>query len=345
VSAGGYPPSVIRVRRYLEDGEVTEEIDPDDVSECLDQRGALLWVDVEQPTADDVECLAKEFDVHHLAAEDLLEPSLRPRLARFADHLLLVVRDPWFKEGRFDSREVDLVFGDGWLITVRKPGEEGAPPTSVSDLIDRFERRRRQEGASDEGFLLYVVLDAIVDRFFEVSDVVEERLSDVEADIFSDRRPRRIDHLGGDVGITERLYRLRQDLVGFRRSVAPLREALAPLLRGEAPFIGDEAVIHLRDVYDLVVRATEMVEAQRDLLNGALDAHLSITSNRMNLVMKQATSWGAILILSSLVAGIYGMNFEHMPELHLRYGYLYALGLMAVITLALYVTFKRRDWL
>jgi magnesium transporter len=337
---------VIRVRRYFDNGEVTEEIDPDDVSECLDQRGALLWVDVEQPTADDVECLAKEFDVHHLAADDLLEVSQRPRLSNFGDHYFLVVRDPWFGDGRFDSRETDLIFGDGWLITVRKPGEEGAPPTPASDVIQRFERLRSQEGATDEGFLLYVVLDTIVDRFYEVSDAVEDRLDRIEGDIFADRRPARTDPThGGDVGITEALYRLRQDLVAFRRTVAPLREALSPLLRGEAPFLGEMAVIHLRDVYDLVVRATDVVEAQRDLLNGALDAHLSITSNRMNLVMKRATSWGAILILSSLVAGIYGMNFDHMPELHWRYGYPYALGLMAVITVALYVTFKRRDWL
>jgi magnesium transporter len=337
---------VIRVRRYLENGEVDEELDPGDVSDCLNQRGALLWVDVEHPTADDVECLTKEFDVHHLAAEDLLEPSQRPRLTRFDDHFLLVVRDPWFDEGRFDSRETDLVFGDGWLITVRKPGEEGAPATPASEVIDRFERLRRLEGATDEGFLLYVVLDAIVDRFFEVSDAVEERLDHIEREIFSDRRPRRVDLLhGGDAGITEQLYHLRQDLVSFRRSVAPHREALAPLLRGEAPFLGDVAVIHLRDVHDLVVRATEMVEGQRDLLNGALDAHLSIASNRMNLVMKRATSWGAILVSATLIAGIYGMNFRHMPELEWRFGYPFALGLMAAITVLLYVTFKRRDWL
>jgi magnesium transporter len=336
---------VIRVRRYFENGEVDEELDPADVSECLGQRGALLWVDVEHPTTDDIECLAKEFDVHHLAAEDLLEPRQRPRLTRFNTHFLLVVRDPWFKAGRFDSREVDLVFGDGWLITVRKPGEEGAPPTSCSEVVDRFERLRAQEGATDEGFLVYVFLDAVVDRFFEVSDAVEERLDRIEADIFSEHPRQPAAAEDDDAGITERLYWLRQDLVGFRRSISPLREALAPLLRGEAPFLTDVAVIHLRDVNDLVLRAIEVVEAQRDLLNGALDAHLSITSNRMNLVMKQATSWGAILVTATLIAGIYGMNFRHMPELDWRFGYPFVLGLMAAVTIVLYVTFKRRDWL
>jgi magnesium transporter len=337
---------VIRVRRYYEDGRVDEEIDPAEVSECLAVREALLWVDVESPTSDDIACLAREFDVHHLATEDLLEPAQRPRLSRYATHYLLVVRDPWFAGQRFSSRELDLVFGDGWLITVCKPGEEGAPPTARTEIIDRFERMRGTEGATDEGFLLYVILDTIVDRFFEVSDAVEERLDAIENDIFAVNRPRRVDPgSGGDLSITERLYFLRQDLVGFRRTVAPLREALAPLLRGEAGFIGDTALVYLRDVYDLVVRATEIVEAQRDLLNGALDAHLSIVSNRMNLVMKRATSWGAILVAPTLLAGIYGMNFAHMPELRWYFGYPLALGLMAAVMAVLYVTFKRRDWL
>ncbi|HEY0399356.1 MAG TPA: CorA family divalent cation transporter, partial [Acidimicrobiia bacterium] len=148
-----------------------------------------------------------------------------------------------------------------------------------------------------------------------------------------------------DLSITERLYRLRHDLIGYRRIVSPLRDALNPLLRREVDFIGEEAIVHLRDVYDHVVRAIELGEAHRDLLNGALDAHLALVSNRMNLVMKKATSWGAILVCATFVAGVYGMNFKNMPELDWRFGYPMALGIMGLISLVLYVTFKRRDWL
>jgi magnesium transporter len=133
--------------------------------------------------------------------------------------------------------------------------------------------------------------------------------------------------------------------VSFRRVVAPLREALTPLLRGEVPFVGDVALIHLRDVYDLAVRATDTVDALRDLLNGALEAHLSLMSNRMNLVMKQATSWGAILVMATLVAGIYGMNFDNLPWNGKREGFVFALVLIAVCTGVLYRMFKRRGWL
>ncbi|HEY3239387.1 MAG TPA: magnesium transporter CorA family protein [Acidimicrobiia bacterium] len=336
---------MIRVRRYHEDGRVDEEINPAEVSECLGTRGALLWVDVEYPSADDVKCLAEEFDVHHLAAEDLLEPSPRPRLGRFGDHFLVVAHNTRLEGGRLATCEVDLVFGDGWLISVRKPGSEGVGPMPVEPILERFERQREEDGATDEGFLLYVVLDVLTEGFFDTAEALEDRLDAIEAVIFTDRDTA----LRGDGplagGITEQLYHLRRDLVGFRRVVAPLREALTPLLRGEIRFVGEAALIHLRDVYDMAVRATDMVDALRDLLNGALEAHLSILSNRMNLVMKQATSWGAILVVGTLVAGIYGMNFDNFPWNETRQGFFFALALMAVCTAALYRLFKQRDWL
>jgi magnesium transporter len=337
---------VIRVRRYQESGEVHEHLDPADVSECLGDHGALLWVDVEDPTADDIACLTEEFHVHHLAAEDLTEPAPRPRLAMFDTHYLLSVRDCIFEGGQFSTREVDLLFGDGWLLSIRNVGDGGEPPMPVDEVVQRFERARKLGGATDEGFLLFVFLDTIVDRFFDVSDAVEERLEAIEDDIFFDPDGRAVSaRAPADRSVTERLYRLRHDLIGYRRVVSPLRDAVNPLTRNEVGFLGEAAVLHLRDVYDHVVRAIELAEAHRDLLNGALDAHLSLVSNRMNLVMKRATSWGAILVCATLVAGIYGMNFKHMPELNWIFGYPVALGTMALISTLLYVTFSRKDWL
>ena len=341
---------MIRVRRYHESGAVDEELDPTDVSGCLERSDALLWVDVEDPTPDDIECLTEEFGVHHLAEEDLTESAPRPRLARFDNHLLLSVRDCVFEDGGFGSREVDFLFGDGWLISLRRRGQHGEAPMPVKGVIERFERTRKEDGVTDEGFLLYVFLDVIVDRFFDVSDAVEDRLEAVEDAIFFDPDAEPVPgspraNAPADVSITERLYRLRHDLIGYRRVVSPMRDALNPLLRKEVDFIGDNAIVHLRDVYDHVVRAVELGEAHRDLLNGALDAHLALVSNRMNLVMKKATSWGAILVCATFVAGVYGMNFKNMPELDWRFGYPMALGIMGLISLVLYVTFKRRDWL
>jgi magnesium transporter len=336
---------MIRVRRYYEDGRVEEQVDPAEVSECLGTRGALLWVDVENPSVEDVKVLAEEFDVHHLAAEDLLEPSPRPRLGRFGDHFLVVAHDTRLVGGRLATCEVDLVFGDGWLISVRKPHPAGAGPMPVEPIVEHFERQRGEEGATDEGFLLYIVLDGLAEGFFATAEALEDRLDAIEAVIFTDGGP--APRPGGPLpgGVTEQLYHLRRDLVGFRRVVAPLREALTPLLRGEIRFVGEAALIHLRDVYERAVRATDMVDALRDLLNGALEAHLSIMSNRMNLVMKKATSWGAILVVATLVAGIYGMNFDNFPWNDQRKGFYFALALIALCTVALYRVFKQRDWL
>jgi len=335
---------MIRVRRYHGDGRVDEQIDPGDVSECLGARGALLWVDVEDPSAEDVAVLAHEFDVHRLAADDLLEPSPRPRLGRFGDHFLVVAHDTRLQAGRLATCEVDLVFGDGWLISVRKPHPGGAGPMPVEPVVERFERQRWEEGATDEGFLLYVVLDVLAEGFFGTAEALEDRLDAIESVIFTEGSPT---PGSGDrlTGVTEQLYHLRQDLVGFRRVVAPLREAITPLLRPEIHFLSEAALIHLRDVYDMAVRATDQVDALRDLLNGALEAHLSIMSNHMNLVMKQATSWGAIIVVATLVAGIYGMNFDNIPWNGRREGFIFALALMAACTTLLYRMFRRRDWL
>ncbi|MGH9034843.1 MAG: magnesium transporter CorA family protein [Acidimicrobiia bacterium] len=337
---------MIRVRRYHEDGRVDEEINPAEVSECLGARGALLWIDVEHPSAEDVAVLTEEFGVHHLAAEDLLEPSPRPRLGRFGDHFLLVAHDTRLDGGRLVTCEVDLVFGDGWLISVRKPHPGGARPMPAEMIAESFERQRCEEGATDEGFLLYVVLDVLTEGFFDTAEALEDRLDAIEAVIFT-AEGSGVPGPGGPLTgrVTEQLYHLRQDLVGFRRVVAPLRETLTPLLRGEIRFVGEAALIHLRDVYDMTVRATDMIDALRDLLNGALEAHLSIMSNRMNLVMKQATSWGAILVVATLVAGVYGMNFDNVPWNGKREGFFFALFLIAVCTAVLYRLFKRRDWL
>jgi magnesium transporter len=335
---------VIRVRRYHESGRVDEQVDPSDVSNCLGASDTLVWVDVENPTADDITCLTEEFGVHHLVEQDLTESAPRPRLARFDNHVLFSVRDCLFENGVFSSREVDLLFGDGWLISLRRVGDRGEEPMPVKKVIEQFERTRKEDGVTDEGFLAYVFLDQIVDRFFDVSDAVEDRLEAIEDDIFFDPDDGRTD-APADRSVTERLYRLRHDLISYRRVVSPLRDALNPLLRQEVDFIGQEAIVHLRDVYDHVVRAIELGEAHRDLLNGALEAHLSLVSNRMNLVMKQATSWGAILVCATLVAGIYGMNFKNMPELSWRFGYPMALGSMALISVVLYRTFKRKGWL
>ena len=215
-----------------------------------------------------------------------------------------------FVDEVLQNREVDVVFSDGWLLSVRHSNGAAMAPAG-KEALARFERQRGEHGSNDEGFLLWAILDVIVDRYFDVTTAIDERLDDIE-DVVFDRT--------ADV-IPREIFTLRRSIVAFRRAVGPLREVLAQLLRKEVECIGDEAIAHLQDVYDHTLRVLDLIESQRELLTGLLEGQLAVQSNQMNRVMKATSSWGAILIASTLIAGIYGMNFRHMPELEWAFGY------------------------
>jgi len=297
----------------------------------------LLWILADGEDSASVDRVVEILDLDPLVADDLHNANQRTKLECYTDYCHVSVRDCTLDGNRLDAREIDVVFGDGWLLSVAErplPGPQSESP--LHEVKDRFARHRGERGADDEGFLLWALLDVIVDRYFEITDTIDDRLDDVEDIVFSDRV--------GD-NIPRELFDLRRSMVAFRRAVAPLREVLSELLRGDVGYIGEHALTHLQDVYDHVLRITDLIESQRDLLTGLLEAHLAVVSNRMNQVMKLTSSWGAILIVGTLIAGIYGMNFTHMPELRWRFGYVYALLLMAVSTALLYRMFKRRGWL
>jgi magnesium transporter len=226
--------------------------------------------------------------------------------------------------------EIEMFVGPGWLVTV---GPEGYSTESVRT---RFERVHVDKPTV--GYLVYVLLDEIVDGYFNATDDMEDSLEALEERIFSDDLPQ-------EQNIQHDLFEVRRKLLEFRRVVVPLRDVVQVLLRREADWVDDVTATHMQDVYDHVLRAADVIDSQRELMGNAVDAHLAIISNRVNDVMKRMTSWGAILLGSTLVAGIYGMNFDHMPELHWRFGYAFALGLMALITVVGFRSFKRRGWL
>jgi magnesium transporter len=306
--------------------------------DAIDPKKAPLWVDCVDPTDAELDSLTAQFQISHITAEDLHHGGQRTKLEHFREHFHVAVHDCLLVEDRLVTREIDIVFGDGWVLSVRQRSDDpdNPAPFELDPVVHRFEVERTSEAADDEGFLIWAFLDVIVDRYFDISDRFDDRLDDVEEIVFSATT-------GDD--IPREVFDLRRVMVNFRRVVAPLREVLAALLRREATCIGDEAIAHLQDVYDHVLRATDWIETQRDLLTGLLEADLAVVSNRMNKVMKRMTSWGAILLGSTLIAGIYGMNFRTIPELDWAFGYPFALGLMLTLTIVLYTWFKRRDWL
>jgi magnesium transporter len=315
-----------------------EEVPTDALVEAIEPNKALLWVDCADPTAAELDSLTAQLQISRIAAEDLHQGGQRTKLEHYREHFHVAVHDCILVENKLVTREIDIVFSDGWVLSVRQPSDapEHPEPFGIESVVRRFEVERTTEQAKDEGFLIWALLDVIVDRYFDVADRFDDRLDEVEEIVFSTTQ-------GDD--IPREVFDLRRGMVHFRRAVAPLREVLAALLRREADCLGEAAIVHLQDVYDHVLRATDWIEAQRDLLTGLLEADLAVVSNRMNKVMKRMTSWGAILLGSTLIAGIYGMNFESMPELNWKFGYAFAVGSMLALTIFLYTWFKRRDWL
>jgi magnesium transporter len=317
---------VISARCYPE-GTV-KEVDPLDVSEAIKHHDQLVWVDVAGPDEPDLAMLQDEFSLHPLAMEDVRERHQRPKLEHYPTHAFLVAYTA-------ERREVDIFIGPTWLITVRED-DTATEPSFMDGARKRFERTRPEHATV--GFLLYIVLDELVDGYFSRNDQVEDEIEDLENRIFAEGA---ID----ERTIQEELFNVRRQLLVYRRLAVPTRDVLAALLRKEVEWVDDNAITHLQDVYDHVLRAIDMVDNHRELMGNAVDAHLAIISNRMNSVMKRMTSWGAILLGSTLVTGIYGMNFKHMPELGWILGFWWALGLMAFITIAGYFWFKAKDWL
>ena len=317
---------MITVRTYR-GGRAHEHADPSAIATLASGQEGLLWVDLVDPDEDDLACIEQQFELHPLALEDVRKHQQRPKLEHYPTHAFLVA----YSAGR---QEVDFFIGQGWMVTVREHDDEGRTWDDAG-ARDRFERLTSE--AATVGFLLYVLLDELVDGYFAAADESEDLLEALEDDIF-DGAP--------DMGaVHERLFLVRRRLVQFRRIVVPLRDVVAALLRGEVKAVDAEARVHLQDVYDHVLRVVDQLDAHRELVGNAVDANLAMMSNRMNEVMKRMTSWGAILIGSTLVAGVYGMNFEHMPELKWRYGYPFALALMGLITVVGYRYFKRKDWI
>lgn len=289
----------------------------------------VRWIDVVDPTPEEIGALADKYGLDAMAVEDVTEAGQRPKLELYPNHAFLVAYSA-------QLAEVDVFIGDEWVITVRERNRDGEvwEPNLAHARCERVAAHERTVGV-----VVHAILDEIVDGYFTTLDAVEDHLEELENYVFEP--PKGVT----ETQIQQRLFDIRHDLVGFRRKVIPLREVLAALLRGEVSAVDDSVRVLLQDVYDHLLRAVDTVDSHRELMGNAVDAHLAIISNRMNEVMKLMTSWGAILLGSTLVAGIYGMNFVHMPELQWHYGYPFALGLMVVITLGGYYYFRRRDWL
>jgi magnesium transporter len=316
--------------RLYRNGRIADSaLDPSRIAEVVKDPGALVWLDVDRPTQEVMAALQEEFGFHELAIEDSLQPHQRPKAEQYEDYYFLVCYLVETHDGKVLNRELAAFVSASYLVTIRKDPE-----------IDLEPAARQWEGHPDRlaegaGYMLYVLLDRIVDGYFESVDALEDRTEDLEEVV-----------LGDDAHDARNdIFDMRKALFRVRRAVAPLRDVLDSLQRRTIPVVTTDLEPYYRDVYDHVLRVTDYIDTLRDILSSMFDAHLSAVSNRLNETVKRLTSWAAIVAVPTLIASIYGMNFKHMPELEWRFGYVYALALMVGLSFLLYRFFKRRDWL
>ena len=320
---------MLRCRLYRK-GELAEEgLDPGRISTLLDEPDTLLWVDGEGPTEDELRRLQEDFGFHPLAIEDTLHRGQRPKIEVYDDHYFLVLYGMSLEDGQLREHEIHMFVGQGFLVTLRHP-----PPFDLSPVQRRWER---QAGLVSEGggFLLYALVDEVVDDYFDITERFEDEGEDIEDLVFADAI---------DDDLQKKIFDLKRRVVEFRRRVMPVREVL-DLLQDQADVVTEPLRAYYRDVEDHVIRIVEFVDSVRDVLTTALQAHLSQIANRQNQVMKQVSSWAAILLVPTLIAGFFGMNFANFGGWLSSWGWLWSGALMVGAGWSLYLYFRGRGWL
>src|SRR5215204_474272 len=296
----------------------------------LRQLNGVAWIDLYKPTQEEFESVAQELELPPRVIEDATKAHQRPKLVRYGQSLFVVLKTARYLDEpeRVDFSEAHVLVGKDLVVTVR-----------YEEIPALDEVRRQLEGEPEllrQGpqAILHEILDQIVDDYEPVLEGLGTDIEEIEGEVF-----------GGNPGISQRIYQLSRELVQFQRATSPLARALQRVAESDAHYIDPEVRSYLHDLHDRVLRVTEPTEGFRDMLSDILVVNLTLISVRQNDQTKKISAWAAILIVPTLIAGIYGMNFDNMPELHWTLGYPFALALMVMICVSLYAVFKHVEWL
>ena len=276
--------------------------------------------------------LGKQYKIHSLALEDIANPHHPPKIEEFDDHLFVIAKMLVFDDehNQLTPEHVCFVLLEGMIISFQEANTILFEP--IHQRLENPNGRMRKFGID---YFLYALLDLIVDRYFVAIDALNDQFERLEQDVIENPRQSQV----------ESIRNLKRQVVLFRKSVRPLREVVNVLMRNDVKLISEDIDIFLRDLYNHTIQISESLETQRDLASGMMDTYLSQVSHRMNEVMKFLTIMSTIFIPLSFLAGIYGMNFEFMPELHYRWGYFILLAIMAAVLSTMLIIFKRKKWL
>jgi magnesium transporter len=313
------------------DGRRVANVELKNASDILRQTHGFVWIGLHEPKEETLQLVQQEFGLHDLAIEDAHRAHQRPKVEIYGNSVFIVLRTAQInKEHHIEFGETHFFLGNNFIVTVRHGSS-----ISYADVRARCENTPHLLGKG-QGFALYAVMDSIVDQYFPVVNIMEEDLEKLEHKIFKEKPSRET---------TEYIYHLKHELLEVKRAVFPLVEICNRLMRFDFNYISEDTRPYFRDIYDHAMRINEMVDNSRELLNTALEANFSLISISQSEVSKKFAGWAAIIGVPTMVAGIYGMNFNDMPELHWRYGYPVVLSFTILLCVVLYLLFKRSGWL
>ena len=302
----------------------------EDLPAIIPQADHVVWVDVVDPTVPELDQIGEIFGFHPLALEDTLAADIRPKIDQYDSYQFIAFYGLSSENGDVKLHSVDIFLGKTYMVTFHDSGLR-----VIDETAQRWRSHAPTLGQQKTGFLLYSLLDSLVDGYFPVIDDLTEAAERLEEAILQN----------GQAGMQTTILKLRRDLLMIRRIAGPERDVMNVLIRRDPPLFSPQEALYFQDVYDHLLRVADAVDISRDMLSSVLDANLSMISYGLNVVVKRLTASSIILMSITLIAGIYGMNFVHMPELDWRFGYPFALGLMTVTGIIEVIIFRRIDWL
>jgi magnesium transporter len=312
------------------DGRRSAACPLDKIRETSQERGGFAWIGLYEPTGEEFDSIAGEFGLHDLVMKEGLKVHQRPKVERYGETLFVVLKAARYVEEKEEVEfgEIHAFVGSDFVVTVRY-GE-------ANELVEvrRWAEKRSELLRKGPFVVLYAIMDRIVEDYVPVVEGLENDIDEIEVEVFKNKPD-----------VSKRIYELFREVIQFHQATHPLAGALDRLTRADSHEIDPEVRRYLRDVQDRVLRVTERAQGFRELLTNILNVNLTLVSVNQNDQTKKISAWAAIVVVPTFIAGIYGMNFDYMPELHWRYGYLLALGMMALIAFALYRNFKRTGWL
>lgn len=311
-------------------GRKLSDIPVSEISEYVQHKDRFVWVALRDATDEELSQMQEEFGLHELAVEDARHGHQRPKIEEYGDSLFAVIHTVEMIDGALHTGELHLFVGENYVLSVRNRCQQGF--LGVRQRCER-EPHLLAHGAS---FVFYALIDAVVDRYFPVVEALDAELELIEEQIFAK---------GSERANIQRLYQLKRKIMVLKHAVTPLMEASSKLFGGRVPAICSNNQEYFRDVYDHLYRLNTSIENIRDTISTAIQVNLSIVAIDESEVNKRLAAWAAIFAVATAFAGIWGMNFKTMPELEWRYGYPFALGVMAGVCAYLYYRFRKSGWL